>query len=469
MSYSIFVGRDLTADGVGFLAGYGDEPSSHWLEIIAAADHPSGSTIRVGVTQNAEVPGVLTHIPQAAHTMRHLRVSYSHYMGHPAPLTNGGLNEHGVAVRDVWSPSRPELVAMTPKDQSGPNYSDLAKLILERAHTAREGVELIAAIVGEHGHTTYGGNSHMIADANECWIVIEFAGGKGLWIAERLGPGSIRVSRPGYVGEVRSSADFLYSPNFFEFAVSMGWFDPASGAPFDANLIYGDGKGKWDGQRFVEDELLHRAATHPIAHEDMVWALRVPHITGDCAGYGQIVPLVGSSQPQLRLLWHAQIGPVAAPFVPVFLGVTRIPEEFQQHRYLSSAEDQRYYRAELLETPCPAVPLEIESRRSATYSFKRLYYLLLQDSDWTAQVADVWEAFEKRLVGEAERVRKTCEILLRCGEMELAASQLTYFTDAELRASLDWADELVGALDVRARALPPRSGVRKAEAPKQVW
>ena len=33
MSYGIYIGKDLTADGNGFLAGYGDEPSSHWLEI----------------------------------------------------------------------------------------------------------------------------------------------------------------------------------------------------------------------------------------------------------------------------------------------------------------------------------------------------------------------------------------------------------------------------------------------------
>lgn len=41
-----------------------------------------------------------------------------------------------------------------------------------------------------------------IAGPDEALIVIEFAGGKGLWCAERLGPGSIRTSRPGYVGEI---------------------------------------------------------------------------------------------------------------------------------------------------------------------------------------------------------------------------------------------------------------------------
>ena len=76
------------------------------------------------------------------------------------------------------STSRAALIEMTPTDQSGPNYSDLARLVLERARTAREGVALIGALIAEHGYSTYGGNSHLIADPDEGWVVIEFAGGK---------------------------------------------------------------------------------------------------------------------------------------------------------------------------------------------------------------------------------------------------------------------------------------------------
>ena len=34
MSYGLYIGKNLTSDGHAWLAGYGDEPSSHWLEII---------------------------------------------------------------------------------------------------------------------------------------------------------------------------------------------------------------------------------------------------------------------------------------------------------------------------------------------------------------------------------------------------------------------------------------------------
>jgi hypothetical protein len=44
------VGKNLTADGSVFLAGYGDEPSSHWLEIVPRRDWPAGATIKAGAT-----------------------------------------------------------------------------------------------------------------------------------------------------------------------------------------------------------------------------------------------------------------------------------------------------------------------------------------------------------------------------------------------------------------------------------
>ena len=61
------------------------------------------------------MPGEIIKIPQISETYKNIRVSYSYYLGVPSPITNGGLNEYGVAVRDIWSTSREELINMTPK------------------------------------------------------------------------------------------------------------------------------------------------------------------------------------------------------------------------------------------------------------------------------------------------------------------------------------------------------------------
>src|SRR5687768_15441501 len=163
-SYAFYVGKNLTQDGSVMVGGTGEEVSSHWLQLFPGKDHAANATISVGVTEDAEPPGELIQIPQVNHTFRYLSMEYSDFEGFPAPLTNGGLNEKGVAVRDVWSSSRDDLFEMTPTPQRGVQYSDLARLVLERASTAREGVELIGRLIEEYSEATYGGNSHLIAD-----------------------------------------------------------------------------------------------------------------------------------------------------------------------------------------------------------------------------------------------------------------------------------------------------------------
>ncbi len=60
MSYGIYIGKNHTADGIAYLGGYGDEPSSHWLEVVERKQHSEGTTIKVGVTAQADLPGVIT-------------------------------------------------------------------------------------------------------------------------------------------------------------------------------------------------------------------------------------------------------------------------------------------------------------------------------------------------------------------------------------------------------------------------
>ena len=476
MSYGLYIGKNLTSDGISYLAGYGDEPSSHWLEIIPRREHEEHAKVVVGVTPSAELPGVLSEIPQARQTARHIRVSYSHYRGHPAPLTNGGLNEHGVAVRDIWSASRRELIDMTPKDQKGPSYSDLARIILERARTAREGVEIIGQLTQEFGHTSYGGNSHIIADSEEAWVVVEFAGGQGLWVAERLGPDSLRVSRPGYIEDIAlddsPSEKFLYSANFISFAVSQGWHDPGKTTVFNVNKIYGDGKGRWEGVQWIENEMLTLARRpEKIGIADVIWAVRTDKLTGDSAGYGQVVPLITTEHSDLRMIWHTQTSPATAQFVPVFLGVTEIPEEFAQHRYLTEGEAGRYYDPRFLgEKKYPMVSQGIESTRSATQIFKRLEYLAFQNSElFMKDLVEICCAAERTLSRELGNVQRTAEALFASGEFDLGRGYLTYFCCTELLKSLNAAEALAAGMEIRTRALHGIKRQNKTSGPRQLW
>ena len=471
MSYAIFVGRERSADGHGFLAGYGDEPSSHWLEVVPRRRHPAGSVVEVGVTPLAAMPGVRSEIPQAEETARHLRVSYSYYLGVPAPITNGGVNEHGVAVRDVWSPSSDRLVALTPPDQTGPNYSDLARIVLERARSAREGVELIGELIALHGESTYGGNSHLIADADEAWVVIEFAGGAGLWVAERLGGDQIRVSRPGYILDVPADftahPGFMGAPHLIEFAVDRGWYRPGADGPFNVNAVYGDGKGRWAGVEWMEAEL---NAHDQLGLADIARAVRTPRFTGDEAGYGQIVPLRPGGPAQTRVLWHAPIGSIAAPFTPFFVGSGSVPPEFGAHRYLTAGEDARFMVADEDTTVLSTVPQRVEATRSAVHTFKRLLYLLAEHHElFLPEVTPVWEAFEAEQATLLLDAVQSADALLAAGKPELAERLLTQHSTTQALRSLDLGEAMVAGMEARSRVL---FGIREElgwRGPEQLW
>jgi dipeptidase len=330
-------------------------------------------------------------------------------------------------------------------------------------------------LIAAYGYSTYGGNSHIIVDANEAWVVIEFAGGAKLWVAERLGDDTIRASRPGHIGEIPSAPDdnFRFPHHFIDFAIDQGWH--VKGERFDVNAIYGDGRGIWEGARWIETEMGRRAQKpEKITLEDMFWAIRTPRLTGDTAGYGQVVPLVEPSHPALRMIWHAPVGAVAAPFMPVFLGITEVAEEYRQHRYLTSGEharfmDTRHALGGRTDT-VSAVPQGIEATRSAVAICKRLLYLALRDAEASIpELERIFVAHERRLTGLAGDMQDAAGALIDTGRYDLAVALITYFSNSELRAGLRLVEQLADGLDARIRAF---GGFDTSPEPKsypQIW
>jgi len=459
-SYCVYVGKNLTANGKVFLAGYGDEPSSHWLEIIAGRDHAPGTMIRVGITGAASMPGVFGELPQVARTAKYITMNYSEYSGFPAPLTNGGLNEWGVAARDVWSTSRRELRDMTPNPQGGgPNYSDLARIVMERAHSARHAVGIVGDLIDRYGFSTYGGNSHLFADADEGWVFINFAGGQGLWAAERLGPDEVRVSRPGYIDDFPldfdNDPDYMASDNFISFAVEQGWYSADSGVPFNVSEVYGQDERFGEptlqlipknhlGVHYIEDGL--RNLGRKVTLEDMIAVVRTGNVTHDSAGYGQVAELGHGPHPELAILWVAATTPETAPFIPFRIGVTDVPPELGYHRYLSSGQARDAYIDEEIRGS--------ESTRFALRTYKRLRYLMEEHEEkFLPEVAEALVALEGRLIAEQSSVERTALKLFEAGEPDLARQYLTYYASTEALNGMRLGDALAASIEARTRAI----------------
>ncbi len=445
-SIALYVGRNLTADGSVLLGGFGHEPSSHWYEVTPARRFPPGTTVEVGITGDARIPGRRFRVPQVERTFRFITTNYSEFAGFPPPLTNGGLNERGVAARDVWSPSRQELRAMTPRPQTGLNYSDLSRMAMERATTAREAVEILGRLMEEHGYATYGGNSHLFADSLEGWVVINYAGGQGLWAAERLGPDEVRVSYPGYIGDFpldfRGSPGFMASENIVSFAVEQGWWDPESGEPFNLHRVYGQpfpsAPGRPDPHTLfrypplLEEEI---RAMAPVSVADMMALVRDPRWSNDGSGYGQVAHLRSGRHPELGTLWMSITGAVASPFVPVFVGVRDLPPQYKQHRYMTKGSDRGFLDAAF-------APLE--GTLSAFRVHKRLLYLACAHPEaFLRPVTAELEAFEARLLAEQEALIRDAGALFAAGDSTAARDLLTDYSERRLLAGLSLGQALV--------------------------
>lgn len=458
-SYAYYVGRDLTEDGSVMVGGTGEEVSSHWLEIVPERDHDKNETITVGVTYEAVIPGELIKIPQVSHTFRYMQMAYTDFEGFPPPLTNGGVNEHQVAVRDVWAPSRQELVDMTPRPQHGVQYSDLARIVLERARTAREGVEIIGELIARHGFATYGGNTHLIADPSEGWVVWELAGGQGLWIAERLKPDEVRVLYPGGLGDVptdlKANPDYLASANFVDFAVAKGWYDPAAGKPFNVQHVYGD-QGISDhrnpGLKLMSPADMEKAtlAMAPVSEADLMERVRDPRVVDDDAGYGQVVSLRATlTDPDLIRMWAAPTGSVTAPFNVWWLGVTEVPMEYGAHRYLTKGAASTFLN--------PDFQMQ-EATRFAGRVFKRLmYYTCSAPDELLPTVTRTLTGFEAETRADLGWVERSATVLIEADDREAARSLLTYYAGDRAMAALDLGGVMNDALDAYTQLVTGKS------------
>jgi dipeptidase len=150
------------------------------------------------------------------------------------------MNEHQVVIGETTFTGREGLIN---PDGVLP-YWWLMRLALERARTAREAVEVIAALVEEYGYASEG-ESISIGDPNEAWlmeIIGPGPGGKGAhWVAVRIPDGYVCAhANKSRIGDfpLNDKRDCLYSEKVISFAIEKGYYDPASGKPFNFNEAY---------------------------------------------------------------------------------------------------------------------------------------------------------------------------------------------------------------------------------------
>jgi dipeptidase len=217
---NILVTKGASADGSTMITYACDGRFHPRLRHSEPADHEPDAEYEI-----REWSGTLRGvIPQATHTYGVV----------------GLMNEHQLAISETTTTGREEL-----ENPDGLiHYWTLMKLTLERAATAREAIEVMAALVEEHSYRSTA-ESFSIADPDEVWLMEMIGTGPGgdgaVWVAMRIPDGSIAA----YANAPRIRTfplddpdNCLYSSNVISFAVDRGYYDPASGEDFDFAAAY---------------------------------------------------------------------------------------------------------------------------------------------------------------------------------------------------------------------------------------
>ena len=150
------------------------------------------------------------------------------------------MNEHQVVIGETTFTGREECI----NPDGLLHYWWLMRLALLRAKTAREAVEVIAALVDEYGYASEG-ESISIGDPDEAWlmeIIGPGPGGKGAnWVAAKIPDGYICAhANKARIGAfpLDDKKNCLHSDSVIDFAIEKGYYDPASGKPFNFHEAY---------------------------------------------------------------------------------------------------------------------------------------------------------------------------------------------------------------------------------------
>ncbi len=225
--FAVVVGKKISTDG-SVLLGHNEQNSGErFLNFrkIPRMSHPDGSVI---VLKNGA-------------TMPQVPVTYGFlWSQNPGCVSSDAyINEYGVAIVSDYCPDRNvEKVDDSSQDKEKVDLAYMfRRLLIERAKTAREAVQVGADLIAKYGYAST--RTFVIADPNEAWLM-SVTNGKQ-WVAEKVPDDKVVLLPNVYIiAEVNLSDkdNFIGSPDLIDYAVKQGWYDPKSGKPFRFDEAY---------------------------------------------------------------------------------------------------------------------------------------------------------------------------------------------------------------------------------------
>jgi len=259
------------------------------------------------------------------------------------------MNEYGVVVVSNGCPDRGEdpdsLQSRGRLQQGGIGYM-LRRLVVQRARTARQGVEIAGAIIDQVGYCS--SRTLVIADSREGWLLSMTRGRQ--WVARRVPDDKVVLLPNVYIineVDLNDRDNYLASKNLVDYAVEKGWW-PAGKKPFVFSEAYSRPRDvlmdprQWRGQCMVTGTEIRREpdrrlpfAVKPakkLAVKDVIDILRNHDEVAICSDVTQeasVFQLRGSMPPEIGCVyWRTSGEPCTSVLTPWYAGITETPAEY---------------------------------------------------------------------------------------------------------------------------------------------
>ena len=296
------------------------------------------------------------------------------------------VNEYGITIFSNQCRSREDTA-------SGRLTHDLRRLVIQYAESARHGVKLLGHLVEKYGYGA-SGRTYTIADDQEAYLVAVVQGRH--WMAQRVPDDRVAVIPNYYTIDKVNLADtinFLYSPDIVSYAISRGWYDPATDGDFSFRRAYADPSTldaswnkprHWAGLRYLkpsyyyadyynpDDEYPFAVEPDSLVGVDDLQTILSDHFEGSALGKYDgldnphnmeplpvchrgnkfaLVVMLMSKFPWYpgNFVYWAPMNGCMHPFVPLSLAVERIPRRYQSYPLREALDKQRQKEPNLFE------------------------------------------------------------------------------------------------------------------------
>ena len=250
----IMVGKAASTDGSVMTTHTCDCGSCDWTwRRVPAADHTAGAVRKIfHIDQFGSWPPdqglkweavkrenlVILEIPEVPHTHGYLHGDF------------GYMNDKQVAIGESTIGCQRKMENPTPAAKF--DITMLTLIAMERAGSAREAIRVMGDLAERHGYGgTDTGEMLAVADPNEVWVFEIMPVGPlwtpqsgkpgAVWCAQRVPDDEVAVCpNESRIGEIDLTKPdfFMASQNAVSLAVSMGFYDPESGKPFNWKRAY---------------------------------------------------------------------------------------------------------------------------------------------------------------------------------------------------------------------------------------